>query len=599
MNDRRTGTVSRWGSLRYGFIRCPDLERDAYFNASFLDDPFYAPREGERVEFTPRALPDGRIQARHVRLAASEESRSSGDHLTVPVLAPEVRTRLLEATRETAPSAPPSPPSLRLPSLPQKLTTRIEAARTALAAERAREERELDRLRREAEETALRRARLAREMEEADRAEERARRAAEEARAKVEAFPGRVPAAEVEAALAFLRETAAGLPDALASRQRRAAELEAARARAVARGSEAALRRYEMARRRLHEATDDLEREAYARLERELRAAGPDFARALDAVESGGSVDVPIVAFLPPEETTGETLFVLPLRLAFLREEPFWRVAAAFWHGVAEVVGEGERGVEHGAVDGLVALRLREVGPGDADVYPYAFDEAWESRPSLARWGLRPAFELVRSSAPPFEPDRRGPEHEEEVRAILDEKGGTLPEVADRLGVPLYEAIEILLGAGLPFADDAVEAGVAQTMGRLLGFLPAGPSPAEGETSPEPSPPAPSSEERLRARILGKLLRDHRVGGRHTAVENVFGHHFADHEKDAAKEEVARLQREGLLLPKQNEGQHHVSINPRRLAAVRRLVEGIRFGPDGERVEGLAGPKLPPPPRPE
>jgi hypothetical protein len=76
------------------------------------------------------------------------------------------------------------------------------------------------------------------------------------------------------------------------------------------------------------------------------------------------------------------------------------------------------------------------------------------------------------------------------------------------------------------------------------------------------SPPAVAS------RLLARLLRDHRIGGRHTRVEHAWGHHFSDEERPLARDLVERFQREGLLLSKVSEGAAHVSINPRKLREV-------------------------------
>ena len=65
------GTISRWGSKGYGFVFADELSSEAWLHAKFLDNPEYQPRPGDRVEFEPERLPDGRYQARRVRLLSS------------------------------------------------------------------------------------------------------------------------------------------------------------------------------------------------------------------------------------------------------------------------------------------------------------------------------------------------------------------------------------------------------------------------------------------------------------------------------------------------------------------------------------------------
>ena len=104
---------------------------------------------------------------------------------------------------------------------------------------------------------------------------------------------------------------------------------------------------------------------------------------------------------------------------------------------------------------------------------------------------------------------------------------------------------------------------------------------------PEPAAPAPAPTPPLEgargiaARLLSKLLRDRRVGGRHTGIEHAYGHHFADEEKNLARRIVEFLEHDGILLTKYNEGAHHISVNPRRLREVGEIVSGT-WGRAGE-----------------
>ena len=63
------GTVTRWGSHGYGFIRPDDLDVDAWAHHRFLAEPDWVPMTGDRVEFQLKRISDGRFQAWFVRPA--------------------------------------------------------------------------------------------------------------------------------------------------------------------------------------------------------------------------------------------------------------------------------------------------------------------------------------------------------------------------------------------------------------------------------------------------------------------------------------------------------------------------------------------------
>ena len=90
----------------------------------------------------------------------------------------------------------------------------------------------------------------------------------------------------------------------------------------------------------------------------------------------------------------------------------------------------------------------------------------------------------------------------------------------------------------------------------------------------------------IASRLLLKLMRDHRIGGRYTRIDNVWGHHFADDEKDLAREMTDRLVRRGLLLVNPRSGRDQVSIDPRRIAEVQGIVD-LR-ATDASLFEGLS-----------
>ena len=56
------GTVKRWGQLGYGFVRADahEVDADMWSHERFVTEQGYSPRTGDRVEFEPFRLPDGR-----------------------------------------------------------------------------------------------------------------------------------------------------------------------------------------------------------------------------------------------------------------------------------------------------------------------------------------------------------------------------------------------------------------------------------------------------------------------------------------------------------------------------------------------------------
>ena len=139
----------------------------------------------------------------------------------------------------------------------------------------------------------------------------------------------------------------------------------------------------------------------------------------------------------------------------------------------------------------------------------------------------------------------------------------------------LAELVAALVARGLPFPDDSVAAGTEDSLRALLGVAPV-PEREPGAPPAAASPGAPAVPAALdiAARALGKLLRARVIGGKHTRIENVYGHHFSDAEKEPARAVTEQLLRLGILLEKTNLGARHVSINPRRLEDARRLAEG-------------------------
>ena len=581
MDERIAGRVARWGARGYGFIDAPDLERPAWFHLEFIEDGRYQPREGDPVTFLARRLLDGRVQARGVRPASAEPALEAPapPRLTSPLLSPRLRDRLLAEVTSPPEARPPeaqpvpAPAPAAPPRLPPGLRGRIEAARREREDGSGREADLAERRERAAVEADRRRENLARQLEAATREAEEARRAAREARERADRFLEEAPAAEAEIAAGYLREADARVVSSIGEGRRGSEALAAARTAAVALAGEEAVARYEEARRRLRRAVDPEEREAFGLLERERRAAAPPYARALDAAEGRGKIEVPVVAF-SPAGSEGAAVLVLCVQASRLEQDPAWRLACAFWGAVRGAYGDG---AAPGEVGGLLALRVDRFRgeDGEREFLAYALDEAIATRPSLARWGVAFALEVAPVEAPNFAPTGGEEGDRTDPRPLPPATGGSLREIASRLGLALHDAFEAAHGRGLAGPDDFLDAGSEETLRALFGL--------ERQPAASPVPPAtvqpatPRTEASARGvpeRILGKLLRDHRIGGRHTAVENVYGHHFADHEKIEAKEAVEILVRDGILLEKRNEGQRHVSVNPRRLAEARAIAEG-------------------------
>ncbi|MBI5498742.1 MAG: hypothetical protein HY907_00755 [Deltaproteobacteria bacterium] len=108
-----------------------------------------------------------------------------------------------------------------------------------------------------------------------------------------------------------------------------------------------------------------------------------------------------------------------------------------------------------------------------------------------------------------------------------------------RLGRLVRDLLAVLQHRGLPPVDDVVDSG-AEAWQRLL-LVGVGQTSLPGGQA-EPAAPAPTSTAApqtgtpaIAARLPTELLRDRRVGGRHTGIEHAYGHHFADEEKKLAR----------------------------------------------------------------
>ncbi|MCI0587168.1 MAG: hypothetical protein L0323_10045, partial [Planctomycetes bacterium] len=518
MDERIAGRVARWGARGYGFIDAPGLERPAWFHLKFIEDGRYEPREGDLVTFLARRLLDGRVQALGVRPASAEPALETPapPRLTSPLLSPRLRDRLLaEVTSPPAAQPVPAPVHPTPPRLPPGLRGRIEAARREREDDSGREADLAERRERAAVEADRRREELARQLEAATREAGEARRAAREARQRADRFLEEAPAAEAEIAAGYLREAHVRVVFSIGEGRRGSEALAAARTAAVALAGEEAVARYEEARRRLRRAVDPEEREAFGLLERERRAAAPPYARALEAAEGRGKIEVPVVAF-SPAGSEGAAVLVLCVQASELEQDPAWRLACAFWGAVRGAYGDG---AAPGDVVGLLALRVDRFR-GEAEereFLAYALDEAIATRPSLARWGLAFALEVAPVEAPDFAPTGGEEADRTDPRPLPPATGGSLREIALRLGLALHDTFEAAHGRGLAGPDDFLDAGSEETLRALFGLerQPAA-SPVPPATDQPATPRTEASAPGVPERILGKLLRDHRIGGRHT-----------------------------------------------------------------------------------
>jgi len=75
----------------------------------------------------------------------------------------------------------------------------------------------------------------------------------------------------------------------------------------------------------------------------------------------------------------------------------------------------------------------------------------------------------------------------------------------------------------------------------------------------------------IRKAILKKLFRHRYIGGRHTEVRNAMKG-FPSHMLNEVRKEIKNLIKEGYLLSKPSTGEIHISLNPRMLDEVMRMI---------------------------
>jgi hypothetical protein len=596
MPRRIRGRVSRFGYKGFGFIESRELDCPAWFHVRLLRDIEAIPSIGDEVEFDVLVLPDGRVQAHDVAPAGSgprpavqpsepKESRTSlRARLQLPADLVEKLRRGIDETAVRQPAAPPAatpvevvptpppaeePPGEIIdfePAVPpkpgslgegvqrilgekRKRRTEVEAAAARLDAECRSTEDRIEAIRAEAE----RRIRAIRE----ERAEKE--RQAEQLRteaAGMEVRPEERRAAWSEA----LRERGTVLARALVERAEALRGRGTARRSAIAALGAAVVERYEEVRRRAGDRADPIAAEAYSRMETELRREVAKYAEAMDAAGAVERISIPVAV-----ATGGSgTVAVLPIPTAEVASDPCWRVAAAFSHAMEVAVREMTEAdcgpPEYGQVGGRIAARI--AGGIDVELFELLLGEMWLARPSLT--GIESVFEVEVAPSLEFEA------HDTDDSAEPDDgplARGQLPAVALRLGLNLSEVVGALVAHGLPFPDDEVEPGVEASLRSLLGL---GIDEEPPEDVPETAGPAldRSSPAVIASRVLSRMLRDGRVGGRHTGIEHIYGHHFADEEKKIARKVIDRLLVLGILRKKLNEGAFHVYIDPRRLREV-------------------------------
>lgn len=605
---RARGVVVRWGTRGYGFISSPELPREAWCHVRFIEDPgidvAHPLHAGMELEFEPREVEGGKIQALAVtRLGvrpAAPSSTSFGFRSSIRGLDRLASLNIPAPLPLPAEAVtPPQPETVREPTANRGLGARVSGERRQIESERTRLESEAQRLQRRAEATEAQLPDVVRDFDEKiaelQREKERQvselrqdadkyRRQADAVRARRDSLPS-ASDESIKILSEHLRCARADLAARLESQADAQGKILRVRRAAVEAVGEQAVSDYEEIRRRRALAADGVEAKAYALAESACRAAVSQYADMLDR-SSGSSPARLDVVVLVPDDPEGRLVLVVPVAPDDIERDDkmLWRIGAFVFDAAERAAREMDAAVTVGETAGCLAVNLRPWA-AEPELVEVALQEAWEARPSLVS-----ALSLAREIVPGVDPPFRAIELDSDAgaRPIGPAMGGDVRTVANRLGLHLADLIAGLRGSGLPFPDDSMEPGVEESLRRLLDVG------AEDEPSsevhlaePGPSAQSPdrSSPPMVAQRILAKLLRDHRIAGRHTEVENAWGHHFADDEKDLAREITRRLIRRGILLLKAKPGGDHISIDPRRIAEVHKIVD-LRC-PEPSLFEGL------------
>jgi chorismate mutase len=114
-----------------------------------------------------------------------------------------------------------------------------------------------------------------------------------------------------------------------------------------------------------------------------------------------------------------------------------------------------------------------------------------------------------------------------------------------------------------------------ESLGKEFAFLwPSDDAPVEEEARER------KSRRELLVRVLERMYRLKEIGGKHTSFNNVYRGIGGGHDLGTAKEGGELLIREGVLFPKHNNGDLHVSIEPKRVRDVERFLDGGSLGSD-------------------
>ena len=599
------GKVIRWGAGGFGFIQCRDLSRDVYFKASAVASG--EPAVGDEVEFVVLEYPGDKLVARDVRIvgAPPREAPASRPRVGAP-LAGRIRglEALVSASKPSAtqqraaekPRAVAAAPSQQPDSLgvAVRMTEERERARATEARASAQQAQEKARAASSGAETARseserRRRELERQLADLEldtrRHIEQLERSHAEQLAEAEALHLQaarleqgIDQAVAQIAAGYLTTARDAFQAALARRERALVDLAGARLRATETAGADRVAKYEEIRRRALEAKDPDQREAFSLLEGQRREPMRAYAEALDASESAGPLDAPFWLVGDCLER-GSAIVVAPYELSATQGDgSVWRLHSAVLQATHRLLHEmgRDRGalteIERATVAGCFALRL---GTLDTDLLPLLLEDALAERPTLLGLGLRLRFEEHRQVSPQVEVTTAVVESLDMPGAVGHKAtGGPTRDVARRLGMDLDELVETLVANGLPFDDDMLSPEAEETVHALRGVSAAEVEEATTEPAPAPEPPAIDPVLDVAGRMLAKLLRAHVIGGKHTRIENAYGHHFADGEKARAREVAEALIRLGVLMEKQNMGSRHVFIDPRMVGVARDLAAG-------------------------
>jgi hypothetical protein len=595
VRGRVRGVVIRWGTRGYGFISSPDLPREAWCHVRFIEDPgIDAVRPlpvGMELEFDPREVEGGKIQAVVVTrpgvLPPAPRSVARDLRSSMPTVDRVAALDVLSASAMSAePAKAGAPAAVREVATGLGLAARVSAERRRLDGERARLEGEAQRSTRRAEAAEAQLPEVERDYDdriaelqrERDRQVTELRQSAEKYRQEAESIRSRrdslplVAEESTRIVTEHLHRAHTDLGDWVKRRASEQGEVLQARRAAVEAVGEQTVSDFEEIRRRRLAATDVIEAKAYALAESTYSASLTEYADVLNrsSAPDPGRVDVVVLA---PDDVEGRLILVAPIAPEDIEgdDDVLWRIGAFLFDTSERAAREMDAAVTVGEAVRCLAVELRPWG-AEPELIEIAIREAWEARPSLMS-SLSLTWDLIPGVDPPF----RATDVESEGEGGSPggpPTGGSVRVVARRLGLPLADLVAGLRGSGLPFHDDAMDAGVEQSLRRLLQLDFLEQAPVEANLGAAASDPLldRSSPAMIARRILTKLLRDNRIGGRHARAENVWGHHFADDEKDLAREITERLIRRGLLLLK-GPGRDRISIDPRRIADAQSIID--------------------------